>query len=506
MKKSTDPTDDAAGDSHSGEDPAEGNTFRRMFEENNAVMLLFDIESGKILDANPAAAAYYGYPREVIKSLSVGDIVAQPSQDFHDGVGRIFSREVTGKLVSTHRLANGEVREVEVHPTPLRIAGRAVIFSIISDASEELRAKRASAESEARLRAVIDNLPFDIWLCNANGKYLIQNSVSVAHWGDHIGQDPREAEFSEEVARQFLENNRRALSGEAVTGEVSYYLDGERRNYYNILGPLRLAGDTGPIDGIVGVNIDITDRIRAEEHLRASLEEKEVLLREVHHRVKNNLQVVSSLLRLQTENVGDTPTRQVFLDAQQRVRAMATVHDQLYRSDNLAAIDFGRYLEVMTPQLVRSLGTAETELALSVASIHLNIDIAIPCGLILNELVTNALKHAFRRHKTAQRDLTDLELPPMSSPDGSGPASGPGRITVSFRRSGPGTVELAVQDDGDGFPVNTDFHQMSTMGMTLITALTRQIGGTVSLERPVVTGPDGKDRREGSRFIVGFSA
>ncbi|HUX12554.1 MAG TPA: histidine kinase dimerization/phosphoacceptor domain -containing protein [Spirochaetia bacterium] len=488
MNEGTDPT---------GANSAEGDTFRRMFEDNNAVMLLFDVESSRILDANPAAAAYYGYPRELIRSLSVFDIVARPSASFREDMDRILAHEMTQKFTSTHRLASGEVRDVEVHPTPLTIDGRPVMFSIISDASEEIRAKRALAESEARLRAVIDSLPFDIWLCDANGRYIIQNSVSVARWGNHAGQNPGEAGFSEEITRLFLDNNLRALSGEIVTGEVSYLLDGERRDYYNVLAPLRLSDQKGPIDGIVGVNVDITDRIRAEASLLISLEEKEVLLREVHHRVKNNLQVVSSLLRLQTQGITDEPARQVFLDAEQRVRAMATVHDQLYRSTNLAAIDFGAYLSVMTPQLIRSLGTHKTELSLDVVSILLNVDIAIPCGLILNELVTNVLKHAFRRHEAVQHDLVGLENGPMDKA---------GRITVSLRRVGPGTVELAVQDDGLGFPKDADIRRMSSMGMTLVTALTRQIAGTVSLERPTVTDPDGMERREGSRIVVQFPA
>ncbi|MCJ7813450.1 response regulator [bacterium] len=171
------------------------------------------------------------------------------------------------------------------------------------------------------------------------------------------------------------------------------------------------------------------ERKRAEEKIKASLQEKELLLKEIHHRVKNNLQVITSLLHLQSYHIKDPKTLEMFKESQDRVRSMALVHEKLYRSPDLAKIDFAQYIKSLTHGLYRSysIDPKQIELKSKVEDVFLSIDMAVPCGLIVNELVSNSLKHGF---------------PPQWE--------GKGRIGIVLRRKGDDQIELIVKDNGIG--------------------------------------------------------
>jgi two-component sensor histidine kinase/HAMP domain-containing protein len=194
-----------------------------------------------------------------------------------------------------------------------------------------------------------------------------------------------------------------------------------------------------------------------EQKLEASLKEKVVLLKEIHHRVKNNLQVISSLLNLQAYEIADTRMKELFLDSQNRVRSMAIIHERLYRSENFTNIDFGEYLQGLGSHLIRSYQKDGISFHVKSEEILLGIDIAIPCGLIANELISNSLKHAFPDRK-------------------------PGTIAISVRKIDLNEIELSVHDDGIGFPKGADFRKTASMGMNLVMTLTQQIMGTIALD------------------------
>lgn len=204
---------------------------------------------------------------------------------------------------------------------------------------------------------------------------------------------------------------------------------------------------------VVCVAQDITERKAAEEKLRQSLEEKEVLLREVHHRVKNNLQVVSSLLHAQARDVDDSAVRERFEESQDRIRSMAALHEQLYQSDNLARVAFDEYLETVTEELFRSYRANHVSRSLETDPHVLPIDQAIPAGLIVNELVSNALEHAFADGRE-------------------------GTVTIAFRVESD-EATLTVADDGSG----TDaLDSNASLGLRLVRGLTRQLRGSLSVE------------------------
>jgi PAS domain S-box-containing protein len=202
---------------------------------------------------------------------------------------------------------------------------------------------------------------------------------------------------------------------------------------------------------------DITESRRAEEQIKSSLTEKEVLLKEIHHRVKNNLQIISSLLNLQSAEIEDTVASQKFRESQDRVKAMALIHERLYQSSDLAKIDFAGYVRNLTGHLLRSykINANTTRLNLQVDSVPMNLDVAIPCGLIINELVSNAFKYAF-------------------------PNGEEGEITVYFAEGDNQTIKLVVQDNGAGIPDELNPEASDSLGLKLVRSLTEQLGGSIT--------------------------
>jgi two-component sensor histidine kinase len=202
----------------------------------------------------------------------------------------------------------------------------------------------------------------------------------------------------------------------------------------------------------------------SEKQITASLREKEVLLQEVHHRVKNNLQVISSLLSLQSSFVQDQVVRKVFRDSQNRIRSMALIHEQLYQSQDLTKIDFADYIHHLATHLFRLYGVCDRAIPLNVRAdgVFLGIRTAVPCGLILNELIANALKHAFPEGRT-------------------------GEIHISLCEGDVGQWTLRVADTGVGFPADLDFRDTTSLGLQLVNMLAGQLNATIELDRSVGT-------------------
>ncbi len=218
-----------------------------------------------------------------------------------------------------------------------------------------------------------------------------------------------------------------------------------------------------------GSYTDITDRKRDETMIQRSLNEKEVLLRELHHRVKNNLQVISSVLRLQSRKVEDKQARAALGESQQRIQSIALIHEKLYQSGNLARIDFGEYTRSLVAYLssVYGVGGDKVKIKIEGEGILLDVNTAMPCALIVNELVSNSFKYAF-------------------------PGDREGEVRVQLHCLGDNELELLASDDGIAFP-GKDFHNQKNMGFQLVKALVAQLGGTIEL-----------DSDEGTRFRIVF--
>jgi PAS domain S-box-containing protein len=218
---------------------------------------------------------------------------------------------------------------------------------------------------------------------------------------------------------------------------------------------------TGQLTAILEINRDISDRKRTEDQIRASLQEKEVLLSEIHHRVKNNLQIISSLLVLQVNRTSDPQTREALEDSRDRVNSIALVHEQLYRAQNFAEINFSEYIQQLVNQLLYTYRPTSDAITLNIKvdpNVSISLNQAIPCGLLLNELVTNAFKHGF-------------------------PSDISGQLYIWLEALSNNQLRLLVGNDGDRLPAQFDLSKASSMGLRLVTTLVKQLNGTIELER-----------------------
>lgn len=233
--------------------------------------------------------------------------------------------------------------------------------------------------------------------------------------------------------------------------------NGARIEVMLTLAPVR--NSDGQLLGASTVARDIGARKQAERRLKASLREKEVLLKEIHHRVKNNLQVIMSILSLQGRRAGVPELRAILSDAQNRVGSIALFHEKLYQSHDLASVNFGEYLRALTQRAVAEHSGSRTQVRteLELADVPLGVDRAIPCGLIANELLTNALKHGFKGRER-------------------------GTVRVELRRDGT-HVRLIVADDGVGVPHDVDMRSSRTLGMELVSTFVEQLQGRLEIVR-----------------------
>ncbi|MEH2437740.1 MAG: PAS domain S-box protein [Nostoc sp.] len=222
---------------------------------------------------------------------------------------------------------------------------------------------------------------------------------------------------------------------------------------------------------VVAVQQDITEHKQAEEKIKASLKEKEVLLKEIHHRVKNNLGIVSSLLQMQCRRTQDPLVTAILRDSQNRIASIALVHEKLYRSEDLADIDFAQYIPDLTTHLFDSynVSSSQIQLKIQVDNASLDIETAIPCGLIINELVSNALKYAFIGNRR-------------------------GEIEVKFYQESESTLALIIRDNGIGLPENFDSKKAKTLGITLVQGLVKQLKGKLEI-----------DSHQGTQFKITFT-
>ena len=206
---------------------------------------------------------------------------------------------------------------------------------------------------------------------------------------------------------------------------------------------------------------DITDREKAEVQIKKSLKEKEVLLREIHHRVKNNLQVIISLLKLQADAVKDKQVIGALMNSQMRVQAMSSVHETLYSTESLASIDFETYISKLARTIFQTygVGSGHVELKIEAEDIKFGIDQATPLGLLINELISNSLKHGF-------------------------PEDRKGAVTIRLKKTDEDEIELVVGDSGIGLPEDFDWRNTDSVGFKLVTILAEgQLDGNIDLDR-----------------------
>jgi two-component sensor histidine kinase len=350
--------------------------------------------------------------------------------------------------------------------------------------AQRARAERSLAFRNTVLSTQQETSLDGILVVDDRGRMVSFNQRFVDMWG--IPADVLESESDERALQSVLD---KLVDPEDFISRVNYlYANRNQKSHEKVLlvdgrtferYSAPMLGPDGAYYGRVWYFGDITERLRAEQQIESSLREKEVLLQEIHHRVKNNLQVISSLLSLQASTIEDPLTLEILTESQNRVRSMALIHEKLYRSESLSRIDFGDYIDGLTNHLFRTYNARADgiQLKIDVNKVYLGVDTAAPCGLLLNELVSNALKHGF--------------------PNRTG-----GEIYVGLEAD-RGAVTLVVRDDGVGLPVDVDIRTAESLGLQLVNTLVEQLDGTIELHR---VKPSATAGGQGASFQVTFAA
>ena len=334
--------------------------------------------------------------------------------------------------------------------------------------AELVAANRELRQSEERFRQIAENIREVFWITEPPDNKLIYISPAYEEvWSracnslPEVSQMWRDTVHPEDQEHVFATAEKVQAGGDC---DLEYRIvrpNGEIRWVRDRAFPV--ANDSGEVYRIAGIIDDVTESKQAIEQIKSSLHEKEVLLKEIHHRVKNNMQVITSLLSLQSKTISDEKALAVFEDSQNRVKSMALIHETLYQSKDLSRIDFAEYLQKLVAHVSRSyrIRPNAIKINLKVNDVSLPIDTAVPCGLIINELASNALKYAF-------------------------PADTKGEVNIMFARADD-QYTLCVSDTGVGLPPDYDPEQSKSLGMKLVRMLTTQLNGEMECRNGVGT-------------------
>jgi PAS domain S-box-containing protein len=443
-------------------------------------------EAGKILLLNSMMEQLSGMTRAEARGMEIRDFIAGCIAP------RLGGGDANGKDLTEILSSSSEERDLEFSLTGpggerwFAYSSRVLrdppfqggLLDTFRDITERKRAEWALTERERRLSAIFEaahNVAFVTTEPRGMESRILDFSPGAemifGYWkGDVVGERlailhlPEDREKLTEIHRKM---KRREVE---FSGEITLVRkNGEQFPALLTIYPLR--DESGAVRAALAVCIDITILKRAEAQIRASLLEKENLLREIHHRVKNNMQVVSALLVLQSKKTKDRKILEMFRDSEHRIKTMALIHEKLYQSKSFGTIDLTEYLTRLIQYLFRSYEerSAKVTLEMDVSGISLDIDTALPCSLIINELVSNSLKYAF--------------------PHGQG-----GKICIRVTKDAGSVHTMEIRDNGVGLPADLDMEKTETLGLRLVHGLAvNQLGGSIET---------GKGR--GTSFIIRF--
>jgi len=413
----------------------------------------------RIIDLNPAAERLLGHGISAVRGLAVKQILPQWPDSFGNTDHALESdKEIIlerGGEKRTYNLSVSLVPDPDGHPTSRLV--------LLTDVSYRKKIEDALREGEREFRSLAEAMPQIVWVTRPDGWITYLNR----QWADYTGLTLDES-YGHGWNKPFHPDDWQraweAWQNAAKNGAV-YSLECRLRRtdgvyrWYLIRGAPSFDA-AGAINKWFGTCTDIDSMKQAEKAILTSLKEKEVLLREVHHRVKNNLQVISSLFNLQAGRTLNEEGRAILKEAQARIRTISLVHEKLYQSADLSRIDLAGYINSLAVHLVHFYRPQPGLLRLETdfEDATLNITSAIPCGLILNELISNSLKHAFAENQA-------------------------GVIRIGLKRGPGGLIEIRVADNGVGLPADLDFRKAESLGLQIVNLLAGQLEATIELDR-----------------------
>ncbi|HZX10472.1 MAG TPA: PAS domain S-box protein, partial [Acidobacteriota bacterium] len=417
---------------------------------NDAIIIHHD---GTIKFANSAASQFIGIPKHEFIGKKMADFV---HPDYREIVLDRFKQRKAGKEVkSLYEISllkkDGSAIPAEINVSLIQYQGSPAALVFLRDITMRKKTEEALRVRESYFRDIFETADIGIVYSSLGGKVIEVNKALEEILG--IPSQEITGKNMITLTREFLP----LKNAKQILPIIKDILKGRKIRPFEINFKdkvLEVSSTYNPESKrITGLLKDITDSKNAEKKIKKSLQEKEVLLKEIHHRVKNNMQVISSLINIQARRIKDPKAQEMFKATRNRVMSMAMVHERLYRSEDLSGIDFSKYIERMAVHLMsyyREL-SQNIELKKEIENIFLDVTKAVPLGLITNELLTNALKHAFPKNKK-------------------------GEIKIKFNKKGK-TYHLTIRDNGVGFPKDLDFRKANSMGMDLVNSLVTQING-----------------------------
>lgn len=448
--------------------------FRSLFSHNPYPVMRFDLE-GNFMDVNNKTVEMAGYSKDKLLESGFSSFIAE--EDFED-VAKRFEKAASGEAqyyeVKGH--TKNEVLDLEVTLSPIYVKGEIIgLFCIAKDITQQKKAEQKLKESEQRWQQLVEYNPQPV-LITQDGKIVFINQVGAEYFGASsakkvIGKSV--LDFSHPESLQMAKKRKSKLEQNEHLGPQEFKiirLDGEERYVESHSIPITYKQKSA----IQTVIHDISDLKEKQHIISKSLKEKETLLQEIHHRVKNNLAVISGLLELQQMNITDEETIHALKDSQLRIQSMAMIHEKLYQSESLHNIGFDAYLK----ELISSINSTYTSTYKKVSTefnltqVTLDLEQAIPCSLIVNEVIVNCYKHAFDKN-----------------------AEGKINISLEYKDS---EVTLEITDNGKGLPADFDISEQQSLGTTLIYALSQQIRGEMILRN--------REQVNGTKFKLHFKS
>jgi len=438
--------------------------YRTIFENTGAATILFNTE-GLVTLANSEMSKLMGYKKEEIEGQKKWMNFVHPDDlpmMLEYNQKRNIDPLSVPNIYETRIIdSGGKIHYVRI--TVDKIPGMDEYVSSVVDITYLKNAYHELEESENRFRSLFENNPVPYQSLNQDGEYVELNEP-LCHLLGYEKEELMGRSFenflSPETRSGFTKRFNNLIDKGYVNNEELELLNKEGSKKTVILtGRVQRDPKTCEFIRTHCILNDISERKHMENQLKKSLDDKEMLLKEIHHRVKNNLMIISSLLNLQSVSIKDEKARGVFKESQNRARSMALIHDRLYRSTDLKRINFGDYIRNLTNELYHTyvLDIQRVKLVLNVEDVMIDINSAVPLGLIVNELVANAMKYAY--------------------PEGES-----GKIQICFHKDDDLYI-LRVKDDGVGIPKDLDISKVKTLGLQLVTNLTQQIDGEMELNR-----------------------
>ncbi|MFN1833745.1 PAS domain S-box protein [Balneola sp. MJW-20] len=426
-------------------------SYEDLFNSISDAIYLLD-NKGKIIEANQGLKLTYGYDRSEVIGSHMRVLSAPGKYDekkFEEVKARAHARPV--KYKGWGKKKNGEVFPTDVLVNIGNYFGNEAYIIIERDVSERMESDAALKHREGLFSRLFNSSPIGIALLNEHKEVEMINHGFEKIFG-YTEEELKGLELDKVIVPEQDWDDALQLSEAIQVTEVTSRRkrkDGTVVDVIIYAIPVIVEGKTV---GIYGLYVDITDRIEAEKQVRKSLREKEVLLAEIHHRVKNNLAVITGLLELQSYNTNDENAQSILRDSQMRVNSIALVHEKLYQNEDLSQVSIAQYLKDLTHVVFRSMSdhSKDVDIDLDLDDINLPITQAIPCGLLVNEILTNSFKHAFIGREE-------------------------GTIEIHFKDRDQDKLELIISDDGVGLPSNGKTDMKASLGMNLIKTLSNQL-------------------------------